>query len=175
MLYTEYFLDLSAGSNGSGLSQGSPWNTVANAISGLTTIFGGTTATGLSRVNVTGTRAMTTTAVAFSVAGTAAFPLVWRGYAVTPGDLDDDPATAGPSLTFTTVGVTVSASNQVFQNLDFTSAIASGNGTLIASAASPVQFDRCRIENTSASYGRGASLGVACGTGGTGVAGGSVC
>lgn len=156
MAWTEYFVDLSAGVNGTGTS-GSPWNSWANAVSGLTTAFGGTTATGPTLVHVKGNATLSGNAT-MNLDGTAANPICWKGYVTTTGDLDilssepaNRPATNCQGNVFDASG----GDYQQFVNLAFTGT-RGGNTVTMTTTSRAVN---CSFESTATS-----ANGVACGT-----------
>lgn len=94
-----------------------------------------------------------------STAGTTTAPVWWRGFAVTPGDLDDVPdgAASGPQLTFTSGRFLINAVGHIhLSSLSLTSQDVSTGGTLQITGG-PCSVDRCRLENTAVS-----SAGKAC-------------
>lgn len=130
MAYTERYVSSSAGGGGSGTS-GSPWTwaeMLTNAAAG-------------DRVNVKadGTYARTTSSDNFTSAGTAANPIVIRGYSstITDGYQGRDTnrklvTTNMPSITYTTGSLTPTAKNYViFECLNVSSSNNSFNTNLI--------------------------------------------
>ena len=78
-----------------------------------------------TRINCqAGTVANTTTSRTFALAGTAAFPLIWRGYQTTIGDQDGVAnvvaGTNVPLWTWTTGGLTISGNYQTFNSMAWT-------------------------------------------------------
>ena len=95
-----------------------------------------------------GTYANTTTSRTFNGVGTTTAPIVWKGFNATLGDLDDDPDTAKPLISFTTGRATISGNFQTFFNLSFLSAATAG--PTLALSGSNVKLERVRAENTGA-------------------------
>jgi hypothetical protein len=102
------------------------------------------------RVNVkVGTYALTTTTLAFATAGTTTAPIMWRGFSAVIGDLDADPSTTRPTITFTTGRATAAGAHQIFRNLVMTGAPV--NLAVFSPSGGNVKCARCRFENTQAS------------------------
>ena len=99
------------------------------------------------RYNVkAGTYANTTNNRTFNGTGLTTAPIVWRGFNAVAGDLDNDPSTAKPLISFTTGRATISGAHQTFQNLSFLSA-ATG-GPTISITGTNCKLQRVRAENT---------------------------
>lgn len=153
--WSEKYVDLSAGSNGSGTS-GSPWNSFDNAVTGL-----GTVSVPI-RVNVKGAQTTATGAnIGINPAGVAQDKVVWwRGYLTTIGDLDNDFVSQRPKLTVQTgVRVNFTSAWQRVSNIEFT-----GNydfsGLLRPTGSGPYKFVNLKITNVSANA-AAAAVGVA--------------
>ncbi len=136
-------------------SLGNAW-TLAEAIAGV--------AAG-DRVNIiAGTYANTTTSRAFATAGTTIANIWWRGYNVTPGDLDNVntavPGTTMPLISFTTGQWTTTGIHQKFSSLAVTSACTTSSGAVVTSVTG-IDFYRCRIENTASNS---AARAISCGS-----------
>lgn len=100
------------------------------------------------RINVrgdVGTYANTTTSRTFATAGTTIAPVWWRGFNSTPGDLDNDPVTAKPLLTFTTGQFIASATQQIFSSLSLLGT--ANTSSLLVVTGGGCKFDRLRVEN----------------------------
>src|SRR5436305_4871148 len=93
MAITEYYVDKNAAGAGTGLNATDAWTTIGAAI---TAINGLGTLTATPRINIKyggastgGDYALTTSSLAFNATnGTAVYPLIWRGYNTTIGDIE---------------------------------------------------------------------------------------
>ncbi len=148
MSYTDKYMNAAASGAGDGSTEADGWTTLAAAISGV----GAGPAAAATRVNIkTGTYAQTSNSRAFNTAGTTQFPVWWRGYNNTIGDLDNvNAAVAGtgmPAITFTTGQWTTTGVHQRFSSLDISSACVTSSGAVVTSVTG-IDFYRCRIQNT---------------------------
>lgn len=146
MALTEYYVRADAPGGGNGSTDSNSGGNAAFTLAEAITHSGSNTNV---RYNVkAGTYANTTTNRTFSGIGTTTAPIVWRGFAVTAGDLDNDASTSKPLISFTTGRATISGAHQTFQNLSFLSA-ATGGPTLSVTATN-CKLERIRCENTGA-------------------------
>jgi len=144
-----------AGANGRSCKVGGAWASLAV----VTSLFVSQTVDQSTRVNVkAGTYANTTTARAFAAAGTTAFPIWWRGYYSSPGDLDDGTHARDigglegiylPLFTFSTGQMTAAGSYQLLSNIGITSQCVTSGGAFSVSGTY-VKCVRIRVENTQA-------------------------
>jgi hypothetical protein len=148
MAFTERYVRADAAGGGDGTtaanSGGTGAFTLAEAITHSTTNTG-------QRYNVMaagGTFANTVTSRTFSGVATTTAPNWWRGCNTAAGDLDADPVTAKPLLTFTTGAVSITGAHQIFSNL---SCLATATlGTLLTVSGAGTRLDRVRAENQNA-------------------------
>ena len=144
-----YYLDLSAGSNGSGTS-GSPWNSFANAVTGLAS-----TTAGPTKVFVKGSQTLSgalaiSPVYSGSTAVTATTPVWWCGTDPSWTDLGNTGGTGTkPTLTCSTYQVTIPIGYQYFTNLSFTSAY-TGSGGCVYFIGVNCRVIRCRLVGTAA-------------------------
>lgn len=140
MSWTEKYLDLSAGSNGSGTS-GSPWNTWANAMTGLGAISAAT------RLNVKGT-ASGVSAITFNPGGTSiGVPLWIRGYNTTIGDCSADFSLTRPSTAMASGNrINISTPYIIFDSLTF-SGDYEFTGLLYVTASGPIRMFNVKSVN----------------------------
>lgn len=159
MAWNERYVRADAAGGGNGTTD---VNSGANgAFTLVEAITHSTTNTGV-RYNVrAGTYAQAATARNFSGIGTTTAPNWWRGFSVTPGDLDNDPVSAKPSITFTSASLAIGGAHQKLTNLSILGT--ANSAALVNVTGAHVEIDRCRIDNQSANgTARAASLGAQC-------------
>jgi hypothetical protein len=149
MAWSERYVDAAAAGGGDGTTA------ATSGANGAWTLAEATAAAVAGqRVNIKGgTYANGATSVSLNAAGTTTQPVWWRGYSATIGDLDNDPVTAKPLLTFTTGALSLTGSHQIVSNLNVNGARTTGQ---FAITGTNCKVDRCRAENTNAIAGAAA-------------------
>lgn len=157
MAWTDYYLDLAAGSNGTGTS-GSPWNTWANAATGMSTISVAT------RLNVKGN--VSTGSVTFSPSTSAATGPLWIRGCDSSWNPIGETQSGQPTTTMTSNGsFTCQSQWIVWTGLAWTGSSTGAIFTMSGGAGGRQHFDRCSFTNTgtganSYAFSGGANTGV---------------
>jgi hypothetical protein len=141
--WTDRYLDLSAGTNGDGLASSTPWNSFANAVTGLGTI------SAPMRVRVRGSGSLAAN-LSLNTAGTSGGnPLWWAGCDASWDILGEasDPLTGYPSLAAGTHQISITAGFQAFSYLAITGS-ATATNTVDCLTGTDMRFRRVSVTQT---------------------------
>lgn len=139
-----------AGATGRSCKVGGAWAGTA-----INSLFGAVTIDQSTRVNIKAGSYSYTASVTFSTNGTTAFPLWFRGYNTTPGDLDDYSVLTKPAFTGTSNGrLLFSGTFNTISGLDISSTGAVASPAVSSGGVNT--FHRCRIRHTNANSGSNA-------------------
>ena len=111
--------------------------------------FGATTAAESTCINIKAGTYTLSAALTFNIVATGSFPVWYRGYNTTPGDLDAGstslsyPVLSGGSNTMTTTG-----QYAIFSGISFLAARAGSCLVQSGATSNGIRFKRCRFENT---------------------------